>query len=154
MLCSLPFRFVVFIPFFVFILPLLSGLGFGSSYFLRSHFFHLYSSTIDLVPPQIMPFVLGDEPTNTGDSVGIQCMANKGDLPIDIRWVLNSSPIVSGENGITVLKLNQRTSSLNINSVEGTHRGIFKCIVSNQAGSAEYSAELQVNGLFFQTSTQ
>lgn len=95
-----------------------------------------------------MPFVLGDEPTNNGDSVGIQCMANKGDTPVDIRWVLNQSPIVSGENGITIVKLNQRTSSLNINSVEGIHRGIFKCIATNQAGTAEHSAELRVNGLF------
>lgn len=97
-----------------------------------------------------MPFMLGDEPTNTGDSVGIQCMANKGDSPIDIRWVLNSSPIVSGENGITILKINQRTSSLSINSVEGMHRGQFKCIATNEAGSAEYSAELKVNGLWKQ----
>lgn len=95
-----------------------------------------------------MPFAFGDEPTNTGDSVGIQCMASKGDLPIDIRWVLNSSPIVSGENGITIIKLNQRTSSLNINNVEGMHRGMFKCIVVNSAGTAEHSAELKVNGLF------
>lgn len=95
-----------------------------------------------------MPAMFGDEPTNTGESVGIQCMANKGDLPMDIRWVLDSSPIVSGENGITIVKLNQRTSSLNINSVEGIHRGIFKCIATNQAGIAEHSALLQVNGLF------
>lgn len=93
-----------------------------------------------------MPFAFGDEPTNTGDSIGIQCMANKGDLPIEIRWVLNTSPLVSGENGITIVKLNQRTSSLNINSVEGMHRGMFKCLASNKAGTAEYSAELQVIG--------
>lgn len=97
-----------------------------------------------------MPFFLGDEPTNTGDSVGIQCMCNKGDLPLEIRFVLNSSPIVSGENGITIVKLNQRTSSLNINSVEGIHRGIFKCVATNAAGSAEHSAELHVNGLLKQ----
>lgn len=94
-----------------------------------------------------MPFVLGDEPINTGESVGIQCMSNKGDLPIEIRFVLNSSPIVTGENGITIVKLNQRTSSLNINSVEGMHRGLLKCIATNAAGSAEHSAELKVNGL-------
>lgn len=94
-----------------------------------------------------MPFAFGDEPTNTGDTVGIQCVANKGDLPVEIRWVQNASPIVSGENGITILKLNQKTSSLNINSVEGMHRGIFKCIVSNKAGIAEHSSELKVNGL-------
>lgn len=94
-----------------------------------------------------MPFAFGDEPTNTGDTIGIQCVANKGDLPVEIRWVQNSSPIVTGENGITILKLNQKTSSLNINSVEGMHRGIFKCIVSNKAGTAEHSSELKVNGL-------
>lgn len=94
-----------------------------------------------------MPFAFGDEPTNTGDTVGIQCVANKGDLPVEIRWVQNGSPIVSGENGITILKLNQKTSSLNINSVEGMHRGIFKCIVSNKAGIAEHSSELKANGL-------
>lgn len=93
-----------------------------------------------------MPFAFGDEPTNTGDSIGIQCMVNKGDLPVDIRWVLDTSPIVSGENGITIVKLNQRTSSLSINSVDGMHRGIFKCLVRNKAGTAEYSDELKVNG--------
>lgn len=92
-----------------------------------------------------MPFVFGDEATNTGETVGIQCIVNKGDLPVEIRWILNSSPIISGENGITILKLNQRTSSLNINNVEGMHRGLFKCLVSNQAGTTEYSTEL--NGL-------
>lgn len=45
------------------------------------------------------------------------------------------------------MKMNQRTSSLSINSVEAIHRGIFKCIVSNKAGSTEHSAELRVNGL-------
>lgn len=102
----------------------------------------------DLVPPQVVPFAFVDEATNTGDTVGIQCIVSKGDLPVDIRWILNSSPVISGENGITVVKLNQRTSSLNINSVEGMHRGLFKCLASNQAGDAEYSAELFVNGLW------
>lgn len=94
-----------------------------------------------------MPFDFGDEPTNTGDTVGVQCLVNKGDLPMEIRWVLNSSPIVSGQNGISIVKLSQRTSTLNINSVEGLHRGIFKCVVSNAAGTVEYSDELNVNGL-------
>lgn len=44
------------------------------------------------------------------------------------------------------MKMNQRTSSLSINSVEGMHRGIYKCLVSNLAGTVEHSAELRVNG--------
>lgn len=105
------------------------------------------SLCLGIVPPQIVPFVFVDEATNTGDTVGIQCIVNKGDLPVEMRWILNSSPVISGENGITILKLNQRTSSLNINNVEGMHRGLFKCLASNPAGTAEHSAELNVNGL-------
>lgn len=108
----------------------------------------VHFNCLAVVAPQVVPFAFADETTNTGDTVGIQCIVNKGDLPVDIRWILNSSPVISGENGITILKLNQRTSSLNINGVEGMHRGLFKCLASNQAGSAEYSAELFVNGLW------
>lgn len=96
-----------------------------------------------------MPFDFGEEPINTEESIGVQCMANKGDLPMEIRWVLNSSPVTSGQNGITIMKMNQRTSSLNINNVEGMHRGFFKCLVTNAAGTIEHSAELRVNGSFF-----
>lgn len=93
-----------------------------------------------------MPFQFGDEALNTGDSIGIQCMSNKGDLPMEIRWTFNSAPIVSDENGITIVKLNPRTSSLSIYSLTAEHRGLYKCIASNKAGIADQSAELHVNG--------
>ena len=73
-------------------------------------------------------------------------MVSKGDLPIDILWILNSSPIIHGENNFSIMKLNPRTSSLNIESLNAKHRGMYKCIAKNIAGSSEYSAELQVNG--------
>lgn len=84
-----------------------------------------------------------------GDTVVVTCIVSKGDLPIDIRWVLNTAPVISAENGITIVKLNQRTSTLSISSVEGMHRGAFKCLASNKAGQAEYSADLYVNGSFY-----
>lgn len=93
-----------------------------------------------------MPFGFGDEPSNTGDSIGVQCMATKGDLPIDIRWTINQSPIISGENSYTIIKLNTRTSTLNINYLDGVHRGVYKCIASNVAGHTDYMSELTVNG--------
>ena len=73
-------------------------------------------------------------------------MINKGDLPIDIRWTINSSPIISGENSFTVTKLNSRTSSLNIEYLDAVHRGIYKCVASNKAGTTEFLASLEVNG--------
>lgn len=100
------------------------------------------------VPPQIFPFSFGDEPLNTGESIGVQCMINKGDLPIDIRWIINSAPIISGENSYTSTKLNSRTSSLNIEYLDAIHRGVYKCVASNKAGSVEHSAVLNINGYF------
>lgn len=94
-----------------------------------------------------MPFEFGDEPSNTGDSVGVQCMANKGDLPIDIRWTFNGAPVVSGENSVTITRVNSRTSTLNIEYLSGGNRGTFKCIVNNRAGKTDYSSKLNINGL-------
>lgn len=93
-----------------------------------------------------MSFTFGDETLNYGESVGVQCMVNKGDLPVDIRWTINSSPIVSSENSFTITKLNSRTSTLNIEYLNAVHRGIYKCIASNRAGISDQSAVLEVNG--------
>lgn len=73
-------------------------------------------------------------------------MINKGDLPMDIRWTIDSKPIVSGEQSFTITKLNARTSSLNIEYLDAAHRGLFKCVACNAAGCVEYSAPLEVNG--------
>lgn len=83
-----------------------------------------------------------------GEIASATCVVPKGDLPLEIRWSLNSAPIVNNENGFSLLRLNKRTSSLNIDSLQALHRGIYKCIASNQAGTSEYTAELQVNGWF------
>lgn len=73
----------------------------------------------------------------------------KGDLPIQIKWVLNSSPIPTNNNiGITIVKLSAKTSVLNIASLDAHHRGVFKCIAENGAGVVEYASELHVNGSY------
>ena len=89
---------------------------------------------------------MGDEPANFGEMAGALCMVTKGDLPLEIRWTLNSAPIITGEHGFTLSRMNARTSNLNIDSLEAHHRGLYKCIASNKAGIAEYAAELEVNG--------
>lgn len=99
-----------------------------------------------LVPPQIAPFSFGDEPANPGESAGVQCMITKGDVPLTIKWILNSALLVSGDNGISIVKLSAKTSVLNIGSVNELHRGIYKCIAENAAGEATYLAEFFVNG--------
>lgn len=99
-----------------------------------------------IVPPQVLPFNIGDEVYNMGDVLSITCVVLKGDLPLDMHWTLNSEPITSGEDGFTIMKLNSRTSYLSVDSLEAKHRGSYRCIAVNLAGLAEYAAELQVNG--------
>ncbi|XP_039227472.1 Down syndrome cell adhesion molecule-like protein Dscam2 isoform X8 [Drosophila yakuba] len=98
-----------------------------------------------MVPPSIAPLSFGDDPVNTGENAGVQCMVQKGDVPITIKWTLNSRPIINGEEGITILKLSPKTSVLNIAAVEQDHRGVFKCIAENKAGSSFTTSELKVN---------
>lgn len=94
-----------------------------------------------------MPFTFGDEVFNAGDSTAVNCMVMKGDLPLSITWSLNSEPIINDENGMQVVKMSARLSSLSIDSITGHHRGIYKCVATNAAGSSESSAELVVNGI-------
>lgn len=98
------------------------------------------------MPPQISAFSFGDEPSNTGDMAGVQCMVSKGDLPLNIHWTLNNITLASGDYEISISRVNQRTSLLNIDSLRGEHRGVYSCIANNKAGFVEYNAELNVNG--------
>lgn len=102
------------------------------------------------VPPLIVPFTFGDEPTNFGDSVGIQCTVTKGDLPINIEWTLNGQLIDSvraTELGIVIGRMSSKSGSLNVDYVNGEHRGLIACRATNPAGTSEFAAELLVNGI-------
>lgn len=96
-----------------------------------------------------MPFVFGDEPSNYGDSTAVQCMVFKGDTPLQLHWTLNGQPITNENVGIRIIKMSPKLSSLSIDAINGHHRGLFKCIASNAAGSAEQTAELVVNGSIY-----
>ncbi|XP_046809330.1 Down syndrome cell adhesion molecule-like protein Dscam2 [Lucilia cuprina] len=98
-----------------------------------------------MVPPQVLPFNIGDEVFNMGEVLSITCVVVKGDLPLTMHWTLNEEPIISGADGFTIMKLNARTSYLNVEALEAKHRGTYRCIAVNLAGLAEYAAELEVN---------
>lgn len=98
------------------------------------------------MPPQIRPFDFGDEASNSGETMGIQCTVIKGDLPINITWALDGRVLNSGDLEVVIGRMSSKSSTLNIDYIAAEHRGVYTCLARNQAGESSYSAELKVNG--------
>ena len=105
------------------------------------------------VLPQIVPFEFGDEPINVFESVSTLCSINKGDLPIEIWWTLTESDVVNASektltsnDGVVITRTGNKLGILNIESVNARHRGNYTCYAKNNAGVAQHSALLKING--------
>nr|CAH7736157.1 unnamed protein product [Callosobruchus chinensis] len=95
-------------------------------------------------PPQIAPFSFGEEPINSGDSTSVMCSIHKGDLPINISWLHNNVSI-GYLPGVMISKAGKKVSTVTIDSVTEEHIGTYTCIAENKAGTASYTAVLNVN---------
>lgn len=77
----------------------------------------------------------------------VSCAVSKGDLPLNITWMLNGQTISNNNKmGIVLTSINRKTSIMNVDSVSGIHRGTYHCVATNPAGTANHSAILEVNG--------
>lgn len=96
--------------------------------------------------PQIVPFVFGDEPANSGESVSSVCTVSRGDQPLEFAWYFNGEKLIADESqGLSILT-NKRRSLLEIEAVSYNHAGEYTCSVSNEAGATSHSSVLVVNG--------
>lgn len=93
-----------------------------------------------------MPFEFGEEPVNAQEMVLVTCTVTKGDLPLKIEWYFNGNIVKSGNNGVNLMNT-KRTSQLSIESVTHQNQGNYTCVVKNEAGIMNHSAELFVNGI-------
>lgn len=116
-----------------------------------SHFIWKIYLHFRLALPKIATFSFGDEPLNFGESASAQCTISGGDLPMDVKWMLNGMEIPSYLE-VSTSKIGKRINVLSIDSVKADHKGNYSCIVSNLAGTAEFTAPLVVIGSFSQTS--
>lgn len=103
---------------------------------------------LELAPPKIATFSFGDEPLNFGESASAQCTISGGDLPMEVVWMLNGMEIPSYLE-VSTSKIGKRINVLSIESVKADHSGNYSCVVSNQAGTTEFTAPLIVIGLFY-----
>lgn len=97
------------------------------------------------VPPHIVPFE-AEEPVFAGESVQLTCHVSKGDTPLAITWSFHGEEW-SSHQGITTMKIGERTSLLTISSSTASHSGEYSCHVSNHAGTVVHSTTINVHGI-------
>lgn len=97
------------------------------------------------VLPLIFPFDFGEDPVDTMDTVSVNCVVSRGDLPIEIVWLFDGLRVTSND-GITVSKMGPKMSTLYIESIRPRHAGNYSCVARNKAGQVEHSSELKVIG--------
>jgi len=102
-----------------------------------------------VVAPKIMPFSFGAEALEFGNSVQIQCVATEGDTPIQFSWSFSSAGPTTTltQNGVSTMKLGERSSILMIDKIEHNHSGRYTCLAENQASNTSYTATLLVKGI-------
>ncbi|KAK4008603.1 hypothetical protein OUZ56_013738 [Daphnia magna] len=104
-----------------------------------------YSAVLSVsVAPEIAPFDFGESTLNAGEAAQTQCLAVKGDTPLNITWTFHGD-VTTFQTGVVTASVGQRGSALIIDSVTTNHAGIYTCTVRNQVASASYSTVLSVS---------
>lgn len=100
--------------------------------------------------PEIAPFDFGDATLNAGEAAQTQCIALKGDTPLNFTWTFHGDGMTF-QTGVVTASVGLRSSVLMIESVSPNHAGTYTCTVRNLAASASYSTVLSVSGWFLTT---
>ncbi|XP_049522395.1 Down syndrome cell adhesion molecule-like protein Dscam2 [Dermacentor silvarum] len=97
-----------------------------------------------MTPPVVSPFNFPDDLTE-GKRAGAACIVSDGDPPISIGWLKDGRPLDEKALGATASRTNDYTSFLSIIAVrQELHRGLYTCVASNPAASANYTAPMLV----------
>ena len=93
-----------------------------------------------------MVFEFGEDPFDIMSTTIVSCAVTKGDLPIEIKWMLNDRSLPLND-GIMISSNGKRISMLSIDSVQPRHAGNYTCIAKNKAGESRHTSTLKVIGI-------
>lgn len=82
---------------------------------------------------------------SAGEAAQVTCMVSVGDQPLDISWSFEGTN-VSSMMGVSTTKVGRKASLLMIDPISAGHRGNYTCTVRNPAGTANFTASLNING--------
>ena len=97
--------------------------------------------------PKIVPFST-HALLQRGERVTITCTMAKGDVPLNILWLKDGSPLsgLDEDDTVKILTFDHFNSMLTIESLELRHVGNYTCQAANLAGTASHSQAVLVNG--------
>jgi Immunoglobulin domain len=100
------------------------------------------------VPPKIVPFSFGEEPSNFGDSAFVHCSVSSGDSPINLNWYFDGGLVTHADKlrGISTMMMGKKVIALSIDPIKANHAGNYTCAATNQAATTSFSTQLIVNG--------
>jgi hypothetical protein len=106
---------------------------------------HLHFCTLALlhitVPPEITPFTFPK--LAEGARIQVACTVHQGDLPLNLTWLKNWSPLPSH---IRITPFDTYSSIVTMNSVKRGDSGNYTCVASNSARVTTHTAHLTISG--------
>lgn len=76
----------------------------------------------------------------------VTCFVQTGDPPMEVSWLRNSEPFVSGPE-ISIHQMDAFTSILVLPTVLPRHSGNYTCVAKNDVRTEKYTARLDVRGI-------
>lgn len=95
--------------------------------------------------PVIDPFVFNQN-LREGHRTSVMCTVSSGDLPYRMDWLKDDQPITQMKD-ILVNRASNYSLGLIFERLKSLHQGNYTCVAENDAGRAQYSSALQVNGM-------
>lgn len=105
-----------------------------------------YGEVLFAVRPRIVPFEF-ESPIFAGQAAQVTCLVSQGDLPMDISWSFQASHL-SSQNGISTTKIGFKASLLLVDPANWGHSGNYTCSVRNPVGIVNYTATLEIHGIY------
>ncbi|XP_047109675.1 Down syndrome cell adhesion molecule-like protein Dscam2 [Schistocerca piceifrons] len=94
-------------------------------------------------PPVVAPFTFQPN-LREGARAQVGCGVSSGDLPIRFSWLKDKAPIPKSLQ-VSEKQVSDFLSVLLFSKLSSRHSGTYTCVASNNAASANHSAQLQVN---------
>lgn len=100
-------------------------------------------------PPAVSPvidphFFRESNTVDEGSRTKLVCIVTRGDPPLRFHWLKNGLPFLA--HGDTTVQTTEDSSIVTFKKISSGDRGLYTCVATNVASSANMTMQLIVNG--------